>query len=172
MLKRKLLILLIAIGALTLSGCQPAQVGGFAIYRLAEDISATQLSQGDINQFKLQDVPVLSSDDIVAYDKADHSIELTPGAYLRIQQIFPMPVKVDGIPFVVCVGKQRIYLGAFWTPASSLSYDGIVIMQPLDNTTTTIQISLGYPGPDVFTVNDPRADARIIKALQQSGKLK
>lgn len=167
----KLLILLMTIVGLTLSSCQPAKRSEFAIYLLAQDIPATQLSQLEIDQWKLQASPILASDDIVVYDKATHTLALTPDAYARIQQIFPMPVKVDGIPFVVCVGKARIYLGAFWTPLSSLSYDGIVIMQPLDNSQTTIQVSLGYPAPEVFTGNDPRSDPRIINALAQSGKL-
>jgi hypothetical protein len=31
---------------------------------------------------------------------------------------------------------------------------------------------LGYPVPDVFTGNDPRADSRIMKAFEQEKKLK
>lgn len=169
---RKLFVTWIAIVGLTLSSCQSIQESKFAIYLLAQEVPATELSQLDIERLTLQSSPVLSTHDIVSYDKADHTLELTHDAYVRIQQIFPMPVKVDGIPFVVCVGNERIYLGAFWTPLSSLSYDGIVIMQPLDDTQTTIQIHLGYPAPEVFTGNDPRADPRIIKALEQSGKLK
>ena len=83
-----------------------------------------------------------------------------------------MPVKVDGIPFVVCVGEQPIYAGAFWTPLSSLSFDGVVIMQPFDTDGTTIRIVLGYPGQDAFTGSDPRADDRVMKALEAAGKLK
>ncbi|MFN8443111.1 MAG: hypothetical protein U0175_20220 [Caldilineaceae bacterium] len=167
-----MLILLLTVAGSMLSSCQAIQVSSFAIYRLTEAIPAAQLSQQDIGQLELQNEPILSNDDIVSYGKVDHTIELTHDAYVRIQQLFPMPVKVDGIPFVVCVGKERIYLGAFWTPLSSLSYDGIVIMQPLDDAQTTIQISVGYPAPEVFTGNDPRADPRIIRALEQMGKLK
>ena len=83
-----------------------------------------------------------------------------------------MPIKAEGIPFVVCVGEQRIYSGAFWTPVSSISYNGVVIMEPYDETQTTIQIALGYPVADIFTGPDPRADARIIQALEKDEKLK
>ena len=85
--------------------------------------------------------------------------------------MFPQPVKVAGIPFVVCVGSQRIYSGALWTPASSVSYDGVVILQLFDNDGTTIQLTLGYPGPKLFTGSDPRADSRIMRALEQANKL-
>jgi hypothetical protein len=164
--------LLIMVFAFAFSGCQSPKNDGFAIYLLTQDISATKLSQSDIGQLILQREPILSSDDILSYDKTNHSLELTQAAYTRIQQIFPMPVKVDGIPFVVCVGKERIYLGAFWTPVSSLSYDGVVILQPFEAKPTTIQIVLGYPVSDVFTGNDPRADSRIMKAFEQEKKLK
>jgi len=153
--------------ALAFLGCQPAKNNDFAIYLLAQDLPATELSNFDINELMLESEPLIGIDDMIAYHKTNHIIELTPTAYTRVQQIFPMPVRVTGIPFVVCVGEERIYTGAFWTPVSSLSYDGVVIMQPWDTKETTIQIALGYPAPDVFTGNDPRADRRILKALEQ-----
>jgi hypothetical protein len=164
--------LLIIVFSLTLLGCQAVRNDHFAIYLLSRDIPATELSQIEIGQLTLESSPILSNDDIVSYDKTSHIVELTPAAFGRIQSIFTLPAKVDGIPFVVCVGKERIYTGAFWTPLSSLSYDGVVIMQPFDSEKTTIQIALGYPVPDVFTGVDPRADPRILKALEQDGKLK
>jgi hypothetical protein len=169
---KKISFVLITILGLVFSGCQSVKENHFAIYLLAQDLPATKLSQMDINQLTLEDKPIISSDDIVSYDQSSHTIELTQGAIDRIRQIFPMPVEVTGIPFVVCVGNERIYSGAFWTPLSSLSYDGVIIMQPFEPTTRTVQIALGYPVPDVFTGTDPRADPRIRKALEQNQKLK
>jgi len=169
---KKTLLLLLIVFALSFSGCKTTKKDNFAIYLIAQDIPATELSQIDIGQLVLETESVLSSDDIVSYDKTSHDIELTQAAFSRIQQIFPLPVKVDGIPFVVCVGKERIYTGAFWTSLSSISYDGVVIMQSFDSDKTIIQIALGYPAPDAFTGNDPRADPRIMKTLEQDGKLK
>ncbi len=164
--------LLIIILAFAISSCRSAEKDDFAIYLLKQDIPTTELSQVDIGQLVLEGEPILSGKDIVSYDKTSHTMELSQAAFTRIQNIFPMPVRVSGIPFVVCVGKERIYTGAFWTPLSSLSFDGVVIMQPLDAKEATIQISLGYPVPAVFTGNDPRADPRIIKAFEQEKKLK
>ncbi len=169
---KKTLLLLIIVFALTFSGCQTAQNDHFAIYLLAQDIPARELAQIDIGQFVLESEPIISSDDIVSYDQTSHRIELTPAALTRIQQIFPIPVELDGIPFVVCVGKEQIYAGAFWTPRSAINYNGVVIMQSFDAEQTSIQIALGYPVPEVFTGNDPRADPRILKALGQDKKLK
>ena len=94
---------------------------------------------------------------------------LTDAAYERIAGL-EVPI-APGIPFVVCVDGEPIYRGAFWASYSSASYDGIVIdvlpavnMEPL-------RLQLGYPGPDFFTGEDLRADARIFQALKEAGKL-
>jgi len=147
-------------------------VGGFAIYLVSQDMSASEASEMDLDQLTLENEPLISGEDIISYQPANHIIELTPAAYRRFQGAFPRPVKVAGIPFVVCVGSQRIYAGALWTPASSISYDGVIILQPFDSDGRTIQLSLGYPGPDAFEGSDPRSDPRIIKALERGQKLK
>ena len=169
---KKTPLLFIIVFTLIFSSCRPAQNDHFAIYLLSQDIPAAELSHTDIGQLVLESEPLLLDNDIVSYDKTSHSIELTRAAFNRIQEVFTLPVKVDGVPFVVCVGAERIYTGAFWTPLSSISYDGVVIMQPFDPEKTIIQIALGYPVPSVFTGNDPRADLRITKALEQDRKLK
>ncbi|KAF0109577.1 MAG: Uncharacterized protein FD147_2179 [Chloroflexi bacterium] len=170
-MSKKTLFLLIVL-AFAFSSCQPVTNNDFAIYLLSKDTSTFDLAQVDINQLDIETEPIISIEDIVSYDKTNHVIELTPEGITRAQQILPMPVKVDGIPFVVCVGKERIYTGAFWSLHSSLIYDGVVILQPFDTAETTIQITLGYPGQDFFTGNDPRADSRIMITLEQSKKLK
>ena len=76
------------------------------------------------------------------------------------------------MPFVVAVDAEPIYSGAFYTPASSISYDGVVIMQPFAAATPTIQIGLGYPGVEAFTGTDPRSDPRIVTRLQLVNKSK
>jgi hypothetical protein len=169
---KKLSLLLVILCGLVISGCRPVKGDGFAIYLLARDLPPAELSQMDIDRLILQSKPVISGDDILSYDKTDHTLELTQAAYARVQALFPTSVKVSGLPFVVCVGKERIYMGAFWTPISSLSYDGVVIMQPVGAEGTTIQLSLGYPGPDFFTGYDPRADPRIMSALERDEKLR
>jgi hypothetical protein len=171
MLNKALCLLIITV-AFALSNCQTAKNNGFAIYVLARDIPARELRQKDIGQLVLKSEPIISSDDIVSYDKSNHSVELTQAAFARIQRIFPVPVDLDGIPFVVCVGAERIYPGNFWTPRSAINYDGVVIMQSFNANKTVIQIALGYPVSEVFTGIDPRADPRIMKALEQDKKLK
>jgi len=155
-----------------LVGCIPSQARGFSIYLLADEVPATELSIVDLNDLELQEEPIVSGDDIVTYSRDTHEIELTAEAYERIQQLFTLPAKVRGIPFVLCVGDDRVYAGAFWTPVSSISFDGVIICQPFDLDERVIRIVLGYPSPEAFTGKDPRSDPRVLQSLEAVGKLK
>jgi hypothetical protein len=167
----KLALCLLLVG-LALSGCQAPKPARFAIYLVASDLTAIQALKVGLFQLPLQSQPVLSSEDILSYTQDTHQIELTEAGYRRIQALFPTPVRVSGIPFVACVGDERIYLGAFWTPLSSLSFGGVTIMQPMDPNSRSIQIQLGYPGPDFAGQADPRSDPRILESLRAAGKLR
>jgi hypothetical protein len=152
-------------------GCQKQTSADFGIYLLAEDGPATQLAEMDLNTIALQEQPVIGINDIVSYDRNSHEMQLTGAAFRRVQGLFPLPVRVDGIPFVVRVGDEPIYAGAFWTPLSSLSYDGIIILQPFGDEENKIGLALGYPGQLAFMGEDPRGNPRIIEALGKAGKL-
>jgi hypothetical protein len=99
-------------------------------------------------------------------------VTLTPEAYDRVRAIFSLPVEVGGMPFVVIANGERIYGGAFWTPLSSLSYNGVIILQPFEPDANEIVLELGYPAREAFTGPDPRGDARVMQALERAGKLK
>jgi hypothetical protein len=45
-------------------------------------------------------------------------------------------------------------------------------MLPALMDSTTVQIELGYPGPDFFRGKDPRNNKKIFRLLEQAGKLK
>jgi hypothetical protein len=161
----------VGLAALILVGCASRSQPGFAIHLLSGEASTRDLSGTDIDELDLQEEPILSMDDFVAYHWADHEIELTGEAYKRIQDLYELPVRVDGLPFVVSVGSERIYAGAFWTPVSSLIFDGVIIGQPFDPDSRTITIGLGYPTTEAFAGPDPRSDERIQQSLEQAGKL-
>jgi hypothetical protein len=158
--------------ALILMGCTPSEADGFSIYLLADEIPTSELSKVDLDALELQEEPLLSIDDVITYSKGTHEIEVTAEAYERIQQLYSLPVKVDGIPFVVCMGRDPVYAGAFWTPVSSLSFDGVVICEPFDRDEHVIKIGLGYPTSAAFRGDDPRSDPRILQSLEAAGKLK
>ena len=163
-------ILIFMVPILWLAACNPSQ-DNFSVYLVAEDIPHDVVVKGDIENLQLEAQPLLAAEDILWYDAAAHEMELTEEAFERIAEL-KIPV-AGGPNFVVCVGSERIYGGAFWTPLSSLSFDGVVIQSPLGADDHTIRIQLGYPeAPDLFKGQDLRADARTIQALRQGGKLR
>jgi hypothetical protein len=153
-------------------GAQPSPPGEFSIYLLADEVPASELFVVDLSDLELQEEPIVSASDIMAYSRETHEIELTAEAYERIQQLFTLPAQVRGIPFVVCVGTDRIYAGVFLTLASSISFDGVVICEPFDADRHVIRIALGYPSPEAFTGKDPRLNPRVLESLEAVGKLK
>ena len=169
-MRQTALPLLLTLG-LALGGCV-GRSGGFALYLLADDRPATALAGSDLADLPLRDQPLLAEEDLAWYDGETHEMALTPEALARVQQVFVTPIRTNGIPFVACVGQTPIYSGAFWTPLSSQSYDGVVILQLLGADQTTIQLSLGYPGPFDFTGEDPRSDPRVLEALEEAGTLR
>ncbi len=161
----------LAILAALLSTCTPAasKPDGFAIYRIKAD-SAPPGS--DLASLELEPTPFLAQADILSYTWQTHEIELTESARQRLA-LLEVPV-TTGVPFVVCVGSERIYPGAFWVSYSSMSYDGVIIdTLPAMAGSPLIHIELGYPAsPEFFTGPDPRPDPRIQQALQAAGLLK
>jgi hypothetical protein len=147
------------------------EAGEFSIYLLAGEVPTSELSTVDLRDLDLQDEPIVSETDIIAYTWDTHEIELTAEAYERIRDLFVLPVRVQGMPFVVSVGSEPVYAGAFMTPASSISFDGVVICQPFDVDRHVIRIVLGYPSPEAFTGKDPRSDPRILQSLDAAVKL-
>jgi len=140
---------------------------GFAIYLLAQDIPAWEIPI--MSHLNLADRPLISVKDILSYAKGKHEIELTSAAYERVMNL---EVPVSGKAFAVCVDRHPVYCGAFWTPVSSLPFNGTTILKPYASDGHLIQLQLGYPSPDFFTGEDPRADQKILQLLESAGKLR
>lgn len=179
MLKKIFLTLLLII--LTLSACQsPAEEEQvvregepFAIYLVAdEQITGPAAKNFDIDQLPLAEMPIIATDDIISYDWERHGMNLGEEAYLRLISIFMAGLPSSGVPFVVTSYQQPVYVGAFWSPYSSLSFDGVVILQPLDPAGQTLYFTLGYPKEDNFTGEDPRSDPRLQQVLEEAGILR
>jgi hypothetical protein len=122
-----------------------------------------------MSRFEIEEKPYLSLEDIISYNRQTHEIELTTGAIDRLRSL---EKTVSGKPFVVCVNRQEIYWGAFWTPLSSMSFDGVTIRKLMSPEQHSIQLELGYPLSSFFRGVDPRSDPKIIQSLERDGKLK
>ncbi|MFC2069285.1 hypothetical protein ACFLTP_09830 [Chloroflexota bacterium] len=162
----KLIVALICI-ILISSGCTSVNGEGFAIYLIEEDIPPAQMEA--LNQVNITDQPTISIKDIITYNAQTHEIRLTDTAFERISQL---DVPVRGKPFMVCVDKAPIYWGAFWTPISSMSFDGVTICKPVSSREPiVITLELGYPSSSYYAGEDPRNNAIVMRSLDQAGKL-
>lgn len=153
--------------SLTAGGCASQKGEGFSIYLTSRDTPISVMPI--ISHIDLADKPLISIYDIISYTRATHQIELTDDAYERISKL---KVPVNGRVFFVCIDSRPIYWGAFWTPLSSIPFDGVVILIPPASDRNLIQLQPGYPSPDFFTGEDPRPDPEILQSLERAGKLK
>jgi hypothetical protein len=149
------------------SGCTGAKGEGFAIYLTSEDIPPAQMPA--LSHIDIAEQPVIAMNDIIAYNAETHEITLTANAFDRI---YSLEVPVRGKSFVVCIDREPIYWGAFWTPISSISFDGVTIWKPLGSQDPKIiKLELGYPSSSFYEGEDPRNNAEVMKSLEQAGKL-
>lgn len=154
---------------LTIPGCASIVKDQVNIY-LITDESAYKGESNRMFMVPLASQPIIASSDIVTYDSEQHQMELTSSAFAKLKTL-EVPVNV-GLSFIVCVGIVRVYMGAFWSPLSSSSSDGVIIQRPLLEENNRITIQIGYPTESYFRGSDPRSNTRIIQALKNSGKLK
>jgi hypothetical protein len=154
---------------LGLSGC--AKSGGRVdIFLLDPGLTVPEALEMPLTQLPLATEPLIADEDILSYDWKTHRFEITETAMDRVME---MEVPVSGVPFAVAVDRQPVYVGAFWVLWSSLSFDGVVIIPPMEKEATSLVLEAGYPGyPIDETWSDPRPDERIFQVLKESGKIR
>jgi len=152
---------------LILSGCATPKQAGFAIYLTKGDIAPDKMPA--LSHVDIADQPILGMKDIITYNSQTYELKLTAAAYERITQL---QVPVRGTSFMVCVNKNPIYAGAFWTPISSISYSGVTIWKPFNTTgPDVVTLELGYPSSSFYGGEDPRNSPEIIDSFKKAGKL-
>jgi hypothetical protein len=175
----KLNVLFLVFFFITASALSQKSQEGFAIYLPSRDISNEELwrlNTGEevliIDKIKLKNEPVVSENDLIAYNLANHTLEISATAAEKLD-------KLDRGRFVtrlvlICVRKKPIYWAAIWRGIYSASFSGVVVMisDPLTFNKNIIEIKCGYPSEEWFRGKDPRSDPEIIEALKKSGKLK
>ncbi len=169
MLKRISLLVL----AFLIAGCAvaaPAQPADqFAIYLPAAQMSGLEILKADLSKVMLQPKPLIAADEILSYTPATHDLRLSRAGMQRLAEL---DVPMNGTAFVACVGKTPIFAGAVWTQLSSQSFEGVTIQVPIVISDTLVHLYSGYPSFDDPMPNDPREDPRLLKALEQAGKLR
>ena len=149
------------------SASRPAEGEGFSIYLTRDDIPPETMKA--LSHIDLAGQPLLSLKDLISYNAQTHELKLTEEAFARIAQL---EIPVRGRSFLVCIDKSPVYGGAFWTPVSSISFDGVTIWKPLGSKTPKIlTLELGYPSSSFYGGADPRNDPRVLESLKTAGKL-
>ena len=134
----------------------------FGLY-LVRNMTGPQAAEIPLERLVLDSTPILSDEDIRLYQWSGHVLNLhDEQAFLERLPNVP----THGLPFVVMVNGERIYLGAFWTSFSSLSTELPVI----DVFLPPLAIKPGYPWDQVQDP-DPRNDPRIRSVFKVLGKL-
>jgi hypothetical protein len=127
---------------------------------------------------------VLSNQDMAAYLRDTHEIVLSESgiekwnSYVVWGSSYDSPIPSAGglyqKEFALRIDSREIYRGHFWSALSSISCEGVVILDallPCDNVGNRIRIENGYPGPTPGT-EDPRDNAELLNFFAARGLLK
>lgn len=86
----------------------------FAVYLAENPKSYKGVKNIKLEYFQIPERPLIKEEDISGYDFQEHIIYYDP-ARKTFDAAYYM--KLIGRVFVVCLGKERIYYGTFWTYA-------------------------------------------------------
>jgi hypothetical protein len=139
--------------------------GSFAIYTLQDTtMSVAEAAARDLSGLALADAPFVTANDILEYSWSRQSWSITADLRARLEELARKPYQSAGIPFVVVVGEERVYLGAFWYWYSSTVPSVPHIMLPLVG-------PVELKGPSLGGAVDRRIDPRVRDSLRAAGVL-
>jgi hypothetical protein len=127
-------------------------------------MTAVEASAIPLDALPLATSPHRTLYSVLAYTWSSHTITVHPGTTGEDLMAGVPPVGVSGVPFVISVDGERVYLGAFMTQVSSIYFPGPTIFVE-ELTDETIRIQAGGSGLD------PRDDPRVMNVMAESGKL-
>jgi len=163
--------------ALIFSSCQDAGVGlprdgEWVIYRLSDaTLLSDQVRNVPLSQLSVAAAPFISVRDIGWYRWDTHRFECLPHVRGRIDSLARYGGSVRGVPFVVTVGKEPIYLGSFWWSYSSIMPWCPTIEITFIGGSGSTDLQLGIELPPLHQGEDSRQDWRIHEALRRAGVL-
>ena len=141
-----------------------SKAGIFALYLLQDStLSPQNACTQPIENLALQSSAFLNVNNLKSYVWTTHAFELTDQARSRYDQYLSSHRTVRGVPFVVTVGNDRIYLGTFWWAYSSMMPPACAVIEVMALLPFTIQLAQGAV--------DKRSDPRIYSSLKKSGIL-
>lgn len=143
---------------------------GLNFYLLSDtSLTAYKMSNQDLSELKLAPKPFISYKDINYYEWTSHTFEINLNLANKIKDLCAERSTVFGIPFVVTVDKDRIYLGAIWFLHSSIAptLPHFFNITGFEENPQIISIRRSWNNND----KDIRNDLRIYNSLKQRGIL-
>jgi len=142
----------------------PPAADEFAIYMLQDrTIDARTALSYPMETLQLNGTPFLRASDLNWYSWSSHTFELKPEMAARWEEFRRTLGNLAGVPFVVTVGSERIYVGTFWWGYSSMMPPQCAVIQLVSANPYAILLMAG--------ATDYRNDGRIHTALMRSGIL-
>jgi hypothetical protein len=147
------------------SGAGSSELAEFAIYLLKDSkLTAAQVWSQPLESVVLADSPFLSTGDLASYNWQTHEFSVSATVDSQLATFRRTLGPTGGIPFVVVVGTERIYLGAFW-----YGYSSMICQVPFID-------AIGNPHrinkcQSVLISQDSRIDPRIYRSLKAAGIL-
>lgn len=138
----------------------------FGIYLLKNDtLSTDKAKQFPLEFLIVANEPIINIDDIISYEWSNHIINLTPEAFERFKTVETKIKSTYGLPFIVMVDEQKIYLGNIYPAYSSYFHMDL----PFIDVAPFIEMRIGRaPSKDI---EDKRNDIRIYNVLKSKNKL-
>lgn len=162
------IIILFCLPFLILSCNQPtsndASDGSFVIYLLQDStITAGNAFLKPIDSLLLASSAFIAVNGLKSYFWNSHSFELKDQMLTIYEKYLLLHGNTRGVPFVVTIGKERIYLGTFWWAYSSSMPPACAVIDVIALIPYKIRLANG--------AIDKRSDSRIYYSLKKSGVL-
>jgi hypothetical protein len=147
------------------SGTGSSKSSDFAIYLLKDSkLTAAQVWSEPLESCVLAGSPFIESRDLKSYSWQTHEFSVWAAVDSQLVAFRRTLGPTGGIPFVVVVGTEKIYLGAFW-----YGYSSMICQVPFIDV-------IGNPHrinkcESVLVSEDKRIDPRIYQALKAAGIL-
>jgi hypothetical protein len=138
--------------------------GSFAIYILQDStITAGEAFSIPLDSLQLSSSALIAMNDLKSYVWSTHAFELTDQARPIFDNYLLSHGTTRGVPFVVTVANDRIYLGTFWWAYSSSMPPACAVFDAIGPLPYKIKLANG--------AIDKRSDSRIYNSLKKSGIL-
>ena len=138
--------------------------GEFSIYLLEDSsLGASNAYAISLKNLDLSNEPFITSEDLNYYEWDTHSFKLKEPKRSEFENFILQQGSTRGVPFVVTVGKSRIYFGTFWWSYSSSLPPKCAVIYLISQLPYRISLVSG--------AQDKRNDNRIFNSLVASGVL-